>query len=186
MQETPALQQSALEQAGAIVTETSLSLSNPTGLTWEQYERLGNFLGTLGRAYCWWVGDFLIYGEDVFGEEFAQIEAQLPHSAQTLLNYRSIARHFPPRRRRQSLSFSVHEAVAYLEPTEGDRLLDLAEANGWKRDQMREARRAITPESKRTGVVPDPPPQPLLHCPACGHEGPAQIFSVLSSEEGKI
>jgi hypothetical protein len=139
---SPALKSSALEEAGAVVTETSLRLSDPTALTWEHFERLGQFLGTLGQAYCWWVGDLLVYGEEIFGEEFAQIEATLPHSEHTLQNYRWVASRIPRTRRRTSLGFGVHEAVAALEPKERDHWLDLAEQHGWKRQDMRNARRA--------------------------------------------
>lgn len=137
----PALKSSILEDAGAVVTETSLRLHDPTALTWAQFERLGQFLGTLGQAYCWWVGDLLVYGEEVFGEEYAQIEAKLPHSEHTLQNYRWVASRIPRTRRRASLGFGVHEAVASLEPKERDHWLDVAEQNGWKRQDMRDARR---------------------------------------------
>ena len=72
---------SVLERAGVVVTETSLRI--PRDTKWESYEEVGAFLGGLGRAYPWWVGDFLNDGEEIFGEKFAQIEAMLPHSPQT-------------------------------------------------------------------------------------------------------
>lgn len=157
-----ALEGTALEQAGAIVTQTSLKLSRPRELTWNQYERLGSFLGQLGQAYCWWVGDFLLYGEDIFGEEFAQIEASLPHSHHTMENYRSVAKHIPPERRRPGLSFGVHETVAYLEPAEREAWLNRAEVEGWKRDSLREAIR----ESKALPSGEDRPKR----CSCCGQE----------------
>lgn len=159
MSQTPALTGSALEEAGAVITETSLRLTNPATLTWEQYERLGNFLGTLGQAYCWWVGDFLIYGEEIFGEEFAQIEKALPHSRHTLENYASIAKRIPPNRRRHGLSFGVHETVAYLEPQARERLLDEAQEHGWKREEMRSAKRAMFEP-----VAEISPPELCPHC----------------------
>jgi hypothetical protein len=157
-----ALEGTAFEQAGAVVTETSLKLARPGELTWEQYERLGSFLGQLGQAYCWWVGDFLLYGEDVFGEEYAQIEASLPHSMHTLENYRSVAKRIPPERRRRGLSFGVHETVAYLEPQEREAWLDRAEVEGWKRDSLREAIR----DAKALGSGEEEPKR----CPCCGKD----------------
>lgn len=175
MTSPPALQQSALEQAGAVVTDTSLWFANPTELSWEQYERLGSFLGTLGSAYCWWVGDFLVYGEEIFGEEFAQIEKSLPHSEHTLQNYASIARRIPPNRRRHGLSFGIHETVAYMEPKIREQLLDEAQEKGWKRAQMRDAKRELSgpvgePAVTGTASPPgngDPVPGPKT-CPHCG------------------
>ncbi len=181
MSKPPALQGTALEQAGAVVTETSLRLSDPRSLTWEQYEHLGLFLGTLGQAYCWWVGDLLIYGEEIFGEEFAQIEASLPHSEHTLKNYRWIAKAIPPSRRRANLGFGVHEAVASLPPKDRDHWLDIAEQNRWKREEMRNALR----DARERGELPKSPFSPgsreitagsveaeriVRVCPHCGGE----------------
>jgi hypothetical protein len=149
---------SALEKAGAIVTETSLKFANPSSVTWEQYEEVGQFLGSLGRAYPWWVGDFLNDGEDVFGEKFAQIEAMLPHSPSTCANYKSVAKHVPPSRRR-GLHLTVVAEVAYLPPQQRDELLEKASRNGWKREEMRSARQALKQKEL---------PAPLSRCPTCG------------------
>lgn len=157
----------ALEEAGAIVSDTSLLIQNPEKLSWEKYENLGHFLGGLGRGYPWWVGDFLNTGEDVFGEEFAQIEASFPHSPQTLANYKSVAKHVPPQRRR-GLHMSLVSEVAYLPPDQRDALIAQAVAGDWKREEMREARRAM----QREAVGELPPAREdrqLTKCPQCGH-----------------
>lgn len=164
MADSTALAQTALEEAGAVVTDTSLRFEDPAALTWEEYERLGSFLGALGRGYPWWVGDFLNTGEDVFGEQFAQIEALLPHSPQTCANYKSVAKHVPFSRRR-GLHLSVVSEVAYLEPRKRDELLDQAVKGNWKREEMREARRALQTEA----VGELPPARPTTTCPKCGH-----------------
>ena len=156
-----ALARTALEQAGAVITETSLRFEDPAALTWEKYEELGGFLGALGRGYPWWVGDFLNAGEDVFGEEFAQIEARLPHSPQTCANYKSVAKHIPPSRR-LGLHLTVAAEVAYLEPRERDKILEQAAREGWKREEMREAKKAAV------GELP-PASKPVTTCPSCGH-----------------
>ena len=155
----------ALERAGASVTDNALRLINPASLTWEDYEGLGDFLGALGRAYPFWVGDFLNIGEDVFGERFAQIEVNLPHSPQTLANYKSVSKQIPPSRRRKGLSYSTHAEVAYLLPAERDALLAQAAKEGWKREEMREARRAM--QGEPIGELP--PGKPKTKCPSCGH-----------------
>jgi hypothetical protein len=137
----PAVQQSALEAAGAVVTEVSLNLSDPD-LDWEDYERLGVFLGSMNRACSWWVGDFILYGEKIYGELYAQIEEALGLAPQTLANRASVARHVPPNRRRAALPFGVHAEVAYLEPRDRDLWLDKAERGQWTRAKLREEMRA--------------------------------------------
>jgi hypothetical protein len=129
---------SALQEAGAVLNETSLRL--PEGLDWSTYERLGQFLGQLGQSYCWWVGDFLNYGEEVFGDDFYQIEDSINLHPQTQANYKSIAKHIPRSRRRGPLKFSTHAEVAYLEPKEREHWLDEAVRNRWTRQQLRDAR----------------------------------------------
>lgn len=147
------------------MSETSLRITNPEGLSWEKYEELGAFLGGLGRGYPWWVGDFLNYGEDIFGEEFAQIEAKLPHSPQTLANYKSVSKHVPWTRR-HGLHMSVISEVAYLPPAQRDELIAQAVAGDWKREEMREARRAMQGEA----IGELPPGRPKTTCPSCGHQ----------------
>lgn len=140
MSEVPAVPQSALEAAGAVVTETSLVLSDPD-LLWEDYEKLGKFVGRLNRSCAWWVGDLIIHGEDLFGHDHAQIEDALGLAPQTLANRASVARHIPPSRRRAALPFGVHAEVAYLEPRDRDLWLDRAERGQWTRAKLREEMR---------------------------------------------
>lgn len=137
MTTVPAVQLSALEAAGAVITETSLNLSDPE-LDWDDYERLGVFLGSMNRACAWWVGDFILYGEQLYGELYAQIEDAMGLAPQTLSNRASVARHIPPNRRRAALPFGVHAEVAYLEPRERDLWLDKAERGQWTRAKLRE------------------------------------------------
>ena len=150
MSPVPAVQQqSALEAAGAVITEVSLDLSDPD-LDWDDYERLGTFLGSMNRACSWWVGDFILFGERIYGELYAQIEEALGLAPQTLANRASVARHIPPNRRRAALPFGVHAEVAYLEPRERDLWLDKAERGQWTRAKLREEMRAAR------GLTPDP------------------------------
>lgn len=155
-----------LAAAGARVDETSLVFSNPASLRWEHFEDLAkHFLSPIGRGYPWWVGDTLNMAEELFGEEAYQLEAYLPNSPQTCANYKSVAKHVP-RSRRRGLHLSVAEPVAYMEPTKRDELIKQAAEEGWKREEMREAARAV-----KLGLPPGGPllPPPRKTCPTCGH-----------------
>lgn len=150
--------------------ETSLTFSDPASLTFEDFARLcGEFLKPIGVGYPWWVGDVLNMAEDVLGEVWAQLEAYLPNSPQTCANYKSIAKHIPKSRRR-GLHLGVAEPVAYLEPKKRDELIGQAIANGWKREEMREAARAEKLGLPYKGSPGDLlPPPPRKTCPHCGH-----------------
>ena len=128
---------SALEAAGAVVTETSLKLTDPD-LPWEDYEKLGSFLGQMNRACSWWIGDLILFGEAFYGHRYAQIEDAIGLAPQTIANRVSVAKHIPPKHRRASLPFGVHSEVAYLEPADRDRWLDRAELGAWTRAKLRQ------------------------------------------------
>lgn len=182
MGQAPAVPTSALEAAGAVTTDTSLQLTDPN-LEWDDYENLGILLGRMGNAHMWWVGDFLLFGEQVYGEQYAQIESVLKLAPQTLANRASVARHIPPERRRASLHFSHHAEVAYLDPAVRDRWLDLAESGDWSRSKLREEIRAAREEQSESvgdlaetgtaingGFLGEPVPTPIHTCPQCGYE----------------
>lgn len=152
---------SSLEQAGAI-TKTSLSL--PPDLPWDQYEALASMFGQLHRTSAWLIGDLLNFGEKVYGETYVQAAALTGLSEQTLINYASVCKHVPRSRRRASLSFSVHAEVAYLDPPDQEEWLKKAVEQGWKRPQLRLARKAL--QDPGAGQVVDQSPAHL--CPACG------------------
>ena len=180
---TPEIPSSALEAAGAVVTETSLGFKNGK-VSWESYERLGSFIGQMNRSCAWWVGDLIVYGEEIFGEEHAQIERNLGLAPQTIANRASVARHIPPSRRRASLPFGVHAEVAYLDPKVRDQWLDRAEDGQWTRAKLRLEMRSVKEleigpdgRSGQSGTAldgdflsePESGPR-TLQCPACGHE----------------
>lgn len=150
--------------------ETSLVFSNPGALRWEHFERIANsILAPIGRGYPWWVGDLLNVAEEVLGEEWTQLEKLLPSSPQTQANYKSVAKHVP-RSRRRGLHLSTVEPVAYWKPKERDEMLARAVAEDWKREEMREAARAVRqglPIKAAPGDLLPPPPKKI--CPNCGH-----------------
>lgn len=111
---------------GADLTATSMDLRipNPSFLDWENMGRAVSFVG---NAWQWWVGDWLIIGEALFGEEAAQavddhesrydIARRVTGKPQgTLQNIRSVCARVSKDRRRQELDFTHHEKVASLDP----------------------------------------------------------------------
>lgn len=129
-----------LRESGA-VTETELRL--PADLEYESYEALAIMLGRVKRSTSWLIGDFILFGESVYGEKYAQAADMTGLAPQTLANYASICKHIPPSRRRPGVSFSLHGEVAYLSPKEQTQWLDQAEAEGWTKEVLRSAIREI-------------------------------------------
>ncbi len=130
------------------LTRVGLVVDGP--MTFDQWERAGQNLMALGTATQWSLGDWVLAGEDAFGEMASQAYDLTKRSYQSVANAASVCRRFPLSRRRETVSFSHHEAVAALPPETGDALLDAAEREGWSAHDLRERVR----EMKGTAKVP--------------------------------
>lgn len=139
-----------MEDGGAL-TATSLILTDPE-MPFDRYEAVGRWLGTLRDATAWWLGDWLIFGEGVYGEKYAQAVEATGRSKQTLKNYLWVASNVPASRRRDDLSWSHHAEVASLEPKQQRSWLTRAAREGWSIEEMRGQMR----DPKPIEVMPDP------------------------------
>lgn len=130
--------------------EISLVLTDPE-LPYDTWEALGRFLGSVDRRARWYIGDWLNFGEAIYGEESAQaVEATtaerykeaervtgLDHG--TLMNIRSVCSRIARSRRRAELGFWIHTEVAALEPDDQSFWLSQAIENGWTKAELRQA-----------------------------------------------
>jgi hypothetical protein len=148
------------------VSDFALSVSTkltPTGLAigaqldFDEWENVGYLLGKVRDATAFALGDWLLWGEGMFGELAAQGIEATGRSKATLLEYVRVARQVQPSRRRRSLSWSHHQAVASREPDEQERLLGLADEHGWSREEFRGALQADTPSRLGEGKRPPAP-----------------------------
>lgn len=122
-----------LESSGAM-TPTSLTL--PPELKFSTYSSVGSLLGRIKRASSWWVGDWLNFGEGLYGEKFAQAAAETGLSEDTLQHYGYVARSVPPSRRIANLAFSIHAVVAPMNPAQQKKWLGRADKHGWTREDL--------------------------------------------------
>lgn len=90
---------------------TLTALTIPRGLSESEWEAIGEKLGRAGRGWCWWVGDWINYGEDagyISREKYDRAEKLTGLARKTLRNYASISRHYESSLRRDDLSFWKH------------------------------------------------------------------------------
>jgi len=134
--------------------------------------RAGMRLGTLSRSSNWWVGDWLRYGNEKWGEKYtaaARITGYDPHS---LENMAYVAGRFEISLRRENLSWSHHFVVAALEPAAQSHWLDLATTQGLSvsdlRIEVRAANRRAAGTAARGDVARSREGQHHLVCPQCG------------------
>jgi hypothetical protein len=122
---------------GATLTPTALVLTDPN-LPAERFETIGRYLGALRDGTAWWLGDWMNFGEGVYGESAYQLAESAGRSPQTMKSYRWVADRVVRSRRREGLSWSHHQVVAALEPREQKRWLDRAEREALGRAELRE------------------------------------------------
>lgn len=133
-------------------------VGNPT---FEQWEEVGKFIKKSGQSVQFWLGDWLNYGEQVWGEKYSQALDETDYALGTLQNVSWVAGNIPSSRRHENLSFSHHQNVAQLDPSEQDVWLDRAEEEGWTVFEMRQA---IIKKDKKEKVKK----RKFTMCPLCG------------------
>ncbi len=120
-------------------TEASnVGLELQDGLTYEQWEKIGFDLTKIGRAWQWWAGDWVNYGESKYGETYKVAIKATSLSVGRLQNIASTCRSFETSRRREVLTFKHHEEVQSLNEQLQTELLDLAESECWSCARLRE------------------------------------------------
>jgi hypothetical protein len=136
------------------VTETDRGLEFKPDTPIEVWGSLTERLIIAHRKLEFSIADAINFGEQAYGEQYAQWVEETGLSKRTLQNIARIGRLVPPSRRRAHVSFSHHEAVAMLQAEDQERMLDLAEERGMTRYELRDAvrdlkrqERAQAPES---------------------------------------
>jgi DNA modification methylase len=118
---------------------------NPRGLTvagnptYDEWYQAGERLRYLEGALMWAIGDWLNYGEQKYGEMYAQAMEATDYSYQTLRDAKWVAGEIVSSTRQFDVPFGHYKEVAAQEPEVRDELLAAAEAGGWTQKQMREA-----------------------------------------------
>ena len=118
----------------------------------QTWEKAGKALKYMGGSVQWWLGDWINYGEGVYGEKYSQALDATDYEYDTLKHVAYVANRIEMGRRRLNLSWSHHQEVAPLEPEKQDHWLDMAEKKGWTRNELRRHIR----EAKKYDWRPEP------------------------------
>ncbi|MEU4244939.1 LmbU family transcriptional regulator [Actinoplanes sp. NPDC026619] len=121
----------------ALPHPAATGLELPEGFPFDAWLKVGRQLRVIADATAWWLGDWLVYGEDSYPDRYRQAAEETALHYQTLRNYAWVARRYPPHRRRGRLSFQHHAELCRLGQAEQDRWLDRAEHFGWSRNELR-------------------------------------------------
>ena len=119
-----------------------IGLDLPEDLTEEAWFDVERDLGHDARTSAFKIGDWLVHAENPFDDghskgRYVQAEEITGLANGTLRNYAWVARCVPTSRRRDTLTFGHHQAVAGLDPDDQVRLLDAASTNAWTLAKLR-------------------------------------------------
>jgi hypothetical protein len=95
---------------------TSTAIHLKAGLSFQKWTEVGVLLGRISASMQWWIAGWVCYGEDKFGERFAQALESTGRDPKSLLTWVRVHRSVAEGRRREELTFSHHEAVSALDP----------------------------------------------------------------------
>jgi ribosomal protein S25 len=95
-----------------------------------------NTMVAFERVSQWCVGDLIIQGREILGEEFAQIESSLGYSMKTIKQYVYMSRAFPPEER-TNLGYEFHSIVVGEDNDARQELLKVAMDNEMGANEFR-------------------------------------------------
>jgi hypothetical protein len=177
MSPTPAL--SGGHRAGL----TRVAWMPRAGIGLQEWSAVGRRFGEIGRCSQWWLGDWIQYGNARFGERYARAVKLTGYDAQSLMNMVYVASRFEISRRRETLSWSHHAALAALDLDSQERWLERAIAERLSvadlRIELRGRRRALETGASRAGsggrdaqAPSEPTESDAVVCPNCGGRVP--------------
>ncbi|WP_409462153.1 LmbU family transcriptional regulator [Amycolatopsis sp. GA6-003] len=144
---------------GLAVTASPVGLRFEAELSLPSWCRLGSHVTQLGTAAAWWIGDWLVYGQDRYKDRYRLSMSEHSLDYQTLRNYAWVSRHVHLSRRRRGLSFQHHAEVARLPAEQQTRWLLAAEERGWSRNTLRDQLRGRASGARPVTLRIDAPPQ---------------------------
>lgn len=120
--------------------------------TFEEWTGATEWALAVGEASPWWRSALLSYGERKYGEKYTQAVEATGLAVGTLMNEVYVANQIPPSRRREKVSFALHQEVAPLSPEEQVKWLDKVESEGLNREELRAQIKAAKAEKEGVKV----------------------------------
>ena len=103
------------------------------------------------KAYKWWLGDCINFGENKYGEKYAQAIELTGLDGDYLKNISYCARQVKPENRNVNISWSLHLIVSPMVDAEQKKWLEMALVNGYSANQLKQAIR----DSRGITTTPD-------------------------------
>ena len=113
-------------------TWSRCGLHLPADLTFARWQEIGTTLREMERSVMWWIGDWLRFGEQRWGEMYDAAQQVTGLDQKTLRNAKWVCRQYSDLSlRRDNLGWSHHANVAALSEPERTKVLQQAEQERW-------------------------------------------------------
>jgi hypothetical protein len=166
--------EAALGLPGGSFDFRGLKIPDGAEIDIDEWTVFGHTLCFMREWTSWSVGDWLVWGERIYGDaEASSVVDSDPQDrynvasritgleTTTLMDYASQCSRIPLENRRVELNFGVHKPVMALSSEEQVYWLDQAVINGWRREDLRDAiKEAKAPPKDGEQTVEDPPDPP--------------------------
>lgn len=94
------------------ITSTGIRFTDE--LSFEEWDRLGQKLGEIGKSIGFIIGDWINYGDGRYGEKYEEALARTGLAYKTLRNYAYVSRKLEMSLRKDNLDWYQHATVAKL------------------------------------------------------------------------
>jgi len=145
----------------------------PADLDPEEWAAAGRRFGAISRCSQWWVGDWIRYGTQKWGEKYVQAARITGYDIASLRNIAWVASQFDVSLRSDKLSWSHHALLAPLETDEKVYWLERATAERFSvvdlRTELRARQSGKERERSRSDKLSEDDHGTVI-CPRCGHE----------------
>jgi len=173
-------------EAGQAALRTAVSWRPRKELARHEWLLTGRRLGGISRCNQWWLGDWVRYGSEKWGEKYTHAAKITGYDPRSLANMASVSAGFESSRRRDDLTWSHHVAVAGLTRDEQESWLDRAAQESLSVADLRTELRAAYKGRRRADEEGCGQPAGCegeqAICPWCGSELEPARKSILVGE----
>lgn len=145
----------------------------PADLDPREWAAAGRRFGAISRCSQWWIGDWIRYGTQKWGEKYVQAARITGYDIASLRNIAWVASQFDVSLRSDKLSWSHHALLAPLETDEKVYWLERATAERFSvvdlRTDLRARQSGKEREPSRSDELSEDGHGTVI-CPRCGHE----------------
>lgn len=139
------------ELAQDVGETTAVSWTPPADMDFESYQRIGRTFQTIQKSLNWWLGDYLNFGEQKFGETYTQAVEATGRAVESLMKYKAVAERVPKEIRQETLGWVHHFYVAYIDADQRGDMLRMAANCGLSSRELKDA--AKLPYNLRADLI---------------------------------